>query len=61
MPSHTFRREAQRESCSGQEGADFGGGLCENTLSAAKIKPDAANAWLPQVAADKGEKGGQAR
>jgi hypothetical protein len=39
------------------EGADFGGGLCVNSLSAAKIKPDAANAWLPQVAADKSEKG----
>jgi Fic family protein len=42
--SHTFRREAQREPCSGNEGADFSGGLCECTLPATKIKPDAANA-----------------
>jgi hypothetical protein len=56
--SHTFRREAPREPCSGKEGADFGGGLCEHTLSAAKIKPDAANAWLPQAVADKCEIGG---
>jgi SAM-dependent methyltransferase len=56
--SHTFRREAQREPCSGKEGADFGGGLCEHTLPTAKIKPDAANAWLPQAAADKCEKSG---
>jgi len=56
--SHTFRREAQREPCSGKEGADFGGGLCEFTLSTAKIKPDAANAWLPRAAADKCENSG---
>jgi predicted nucleic acid-binding protein len=53
--SHTFRREAQREPCSGKEGADFCGGLCENTLPTAKIKSDAANAWLPRAAADKCE------
>jgi hypothetical protein len=55
---HSFRREAQREPCSGKEGADFGGGLCEYTLPAAKIKPDAANAWLPRAAAEKCEKSG---
>ena len=56
--SHTFRREAQRGPCRGKEGADFSGGLCECTLSATKIKPDAANAWLTQAAADKCEKCG---
>jgi len=56
--SHSFRREAQREPCSGKEGADFDGGLCENTLLTVKIKPDAANAWLPHAAAEKCEKSG---
>jgi hypothetical protein len=79
--SHSFRRETQREPCSGSrsaaetdsskgaarqgaacinEGADFGCGLCEYTLPTAKIKPDAANAWLRQVAAGNCEKSGLA-
>jgi hypothetical protein len=54
--SHSFRREAQREPSSGKEGADCDGGLCGYTLSAVTIKPDAANAWLPQAAAENCEK-----
>jgi hypothetical protein len=81
--SHSFRREAQREPNRGKEGADFDGGLCEDTQrfaaiaatekrshsaqpeerrqSAVKIKPDAANAWLPRAAAENCDKSGLAR
>jgi hypothetical protein len=49
---------ARQGAASINEGADFGGGLCEYTMPIAKIKPDAANAWLPRAAADKCEKSG---
>lgn len=41
--SHFSSRGAARV-CSGKEDADFGGGLCVNTLTTGKIQADAASA-----------------
>jgi hypothetical protein len=40
----------------GKEDIDFGCNLCDSTLFTVTINPDAANACLPQVVAQNGEK-----